>query len=163
MCDANYANSGVWTYPSFGAAITILLLLFSAALSSCSTINQIGAPPIEQQAKKVDAMMAAADFNVSPANSPAGKHYLENTAPLKLRYVIDPNGNFHFWLADPYHCHCVFYGDEAAYLRYAKIERDSTWAEKEEKDAEALVAVRTQLNSCLNYNMYSGMGCLRFF
>jgi hypothetical protein len=151
------------TYPSYGAGVGIVVLLFSAALSGCAFISHIGTPPIEQQAKRVDAMMAAADFNVSSANGPAGKKYLDNTAPLKLRYVIDPDGHFHFWLADPYHCHCVFYGDEAAYIRYARLKRDNQWADQEEKDAEALVAARSQLNSCLDYNMYPGIGCLRFF
>jgi hypothetical protein len=106
------------------------LLLLSAAISGCSTLNNIGAPSPEQKAKVVDSMLNAADFNVQRA--------------------------------DPYNCHCLFTGDEAAYLRYAKIKEQAEWNEREKRDADAIVATRRQVDSCLQYNMSPLMGCVWF-
>ncbi len=143
-------------------SLPLFFALLGVPLGGCTAMSRIGAPPPEQRARTIDAMLAAADFNVTPANTPARKEDLEGIAPLELRYRIGQGGNFHFWLADPYGCHCVFDGDQAAYLRYAKIEQETDWAEIEERDADGLVFDRTQINACLRYGMYPGLGCTRF-
>lgn len=140
----------------------IVFALLGASVSGCATINAVGAPPPEQRAQRLDAMLAAADWNVTRADTPARQEYLDSLAPLELRYVVDQKGTFHFWIADPYSCHCVFTGDQAAYTRFAEIKQATDWAETEEQSANGFVATRIQMNSCLRYGMYSGLGCTEF-
>jgi hypothetical protein len=35
-----------------------------------------------------------------------------------MQYRIGNDGHLHFWMADPYNCHCVFYGNQTEYTRY---------------------------------------------
>ncbi len=147
----------------FGTPLLAHFLLL-LTLSGCAALQKAGAPSPAERAKAIDSLFEAADFSIKSAETPAEKDYLESIAPLELRYALDDKGEFHFWLADPYNCRCIFTGDETAYLRYAKLQQEAEWSEGEEREAEGLVATRRQAEACLGLNIAypSKLSCTQF-
>lgn len=91
----------------------------------------------------VGQRLLTAGFRAIPADTPEKKAHLE-TMPKLLFSSVMRDGQRRYLLADPYSCHCLYVGDEAAYDRYTDIEvgRELSASERAEARQEAgVVAV----------------------
>jgi hypothetical protein len=96
--------------------------------------------PIAAGAQAIDSRLAAADWSSTKPQTPEQANYFRSLAPLLMHYRIGKDGRLHFWMADPYSCHCIFYGDQARYTRYMMIQRKDEWAAREARNSGAYAA-----------------------
>src|SRR5689334_17910123 len=111
------------------------VVLFTAALltlSGCAMLHR-------QEAASTEQMLAAAGFQIRPADNPERVHDLQVMPPLKL---VERNqaGNIRYTFADPYKCHCLYVGGEKEYSAYQRvvterqIAQERIWAEEDAMD-----------------------------
>jgi hypothetical protein len=88
-----------------------------------------------QRARRLEPLLSAAGFHMVPADSPERQQELASHTPLKMRYYV-VNGRPRYWFGDPYVCHCVYVGDEAAYQRYQQLKLEQRMVEQAMAAAE---------------------------
>jgi hypothetical protein len=115
-------------------ALAPLLLV---TLGGCSLSDAIHH---RQEGEVVGQRLLTAGFHAIPADTPEKKAHLE-TMPKLLFSSVVRDGQRRYLLADPYSCHCLYVGDEAAYDRYTEIEigRELSASERAEARQEAAV------------------------
>ncbi len=141
-----------------GLTLSAAVCLLAAAVSGCAGVEQ----RVEaQQVSEVENELRAADFVVHKADSPAKLDYLRGMAPFAMRYEVDRRGGWHFFLADPEHCKCLFEGDQAAYQRYQKIRRAEQRDRRQAEQVSARQAYRWREQLCYNPPYFGyGFPCL---
>jgi len=84
-------------------------------------------PSPEAVAQQLETMLSEAGFVQLPADTDEKRAQLQSLVPLKVSYYVGKTGKLHYWMADPFSCHCLFHGTEQAYQRYEnmKLESDS--------------------------------------
>ena len=110
------------------------ILVFAAALltlSGCAAIRRHEAASTEQ-------LLAAAGFQMRPADNPERLHDLATMPPLKV-VARTNDGNVVYTFADPDKCHCLYVGGSKEYSAYQGLvaERQIAqefWAEQESMD-----------------------------
>lgn len=111
---------------AFAAPLTALALC-AVALSGCETIQQ----HVEH---KEDAL-AAAGFQVKPANTPQREAMLEHLPPHK--FVMRTHGDTTYYAyADPLVCNCLYVGTQQAYDALKEHEREQRLANESQMTAE---------------------------
>ena len=98
------------------------------------------------EAEQVDSLLAAAGFEMLPADTPKKQAMLNSLPPLQLQYRVK-NGNPLYFYADSYNCKCVYTGDQAAYDRYAKLAPEASIAEEEQQAALMNEEAAMEMNS----------------
>jgi hypothetical protein len=112
--------------------ISILFVpMISLAAPGCATQQET---PVER-ALRIEPMLSGADFHVLPADTPASKTQLHSLTPLEIRFAPH-DGKMHYWFADPYHCNCIFSGNEKAYEAYEQVREQQGMADEEEMTAQ---------------------------
>jgi hypothetical protein len=106
-----------------GSVVVVAAALL--ALSGCATMRRHEAAGTEQ-------LLAAAGFQMRPANSPQQLQDLRTMPPLKL-VSRSKDGNAMYTFADPDSCHCLYVGGPKEYSAYQRllVEREIA-AEKDE-------------------------------
>jgi hypothetical protein len=89
----------------------------------------------QQRAQHLDPMLSAAGFHMVQANTPSKIDKLKELPPLKMKYFPGKDGELHFWLADPYSCHCLYVGNEKAYQDYERLRLQSKIAREQQEAA----------------------------
>ena len=80
-------------------------------------------------------MLAAAGFQVEPADTPARMEQLQTLPPRKL--VLTQREGKPTWLyADPHICHCLYVGGPSQYQHYAQLRYQSRIARQNEETAQ---------------------------
>jgi hypothetical protein len=102
------------------------------AFAGCSLLQ----PSPQQRAKDLDPMLSAAGFRIVPANTPQKIATLNKLPPLKVKFYTGKDGNLHYWLADPYECHCLYLGDETAYQHYENLRLQNRMVQEQQEAAE---------------------------
>jgi hypothetical protein len=82
------------------------------AVAGCVTEQQI------VQGK--EDMLAAAGFNLRPADTPDRQAELNRLPPHRFVYQ-SRNGKLVYLYSDPTVCHCLYIGSEAAYQQYRRL------------------------------------------
>jgi hypothetical protein len=119
------------------AIISVLFVpMVSLAALGCATQQET---PIER-ALRLEPMLSGAGFHVLPADTSARKAQLESLTPLEIRFT-PYDGKMHYWFADPYHCNCIFSGNEEAYEAYEWVREQQRIANEEEMTAQMKEAV----------------------
>src|SRR5271165_5691941 len=70
-----------------------------------------------QSVENKEDLLAAAGFNLQPANTPARLAALESLPPHKF-VVQTKNNNVVYVYGDPTICKCVYFGNQQAYANY---------------------------------------------
>jgi hypothetical protein len=92
-------------------------------LLSLLQLTAVGCSPSgAERAQQLDPLLTQAGFRATPADSEDLRQALSSLTPLKVQY-FDYKGRTHFWVADPYICHCVYSGNEANYDRLRELKR----------------------------------------
>jgi len=117
--------------------ISILLVpMVSLAATSCATQQET---PIER-ALRIEPMLSSAGFQAVPGDTPARKAQLQSLTPLEIRFT-PYDGKMHYWFADPYHCKCIFSGNQEAYAAYVRVWDHQRITNEEEMTAQMNEAV----------------------
>jgi hypothetical protein len=107
------------------------ILVFAAALltlSGCAAIHRHEAASTEQ-------LLAAAGFQMRPADNPERVDDLVAMPPLKI-VARSQDSNVRYTFADPYKCRCLYVGGANEYSAYQhlmteqKIAQERLWAEE---------------------------------
>ena len=88
-----------------------------------------------QRAERIEPLLSAAGFHMTPASTPSQQNALKTMTPLKVRYY-PYKGKLHYWFADPDYCDCLFIGNQTAYDHYEKIRIQQQDVKAEERSAE---------------------------
>jgi hypothetical protein len=96
----------------------LLVVVAAVGLAGCALMSE---REHAKHAAVVGNRLLASGFRALPADTPAKKAHLE-TMPKLLFSSVVRDGKRRYVLADPYRCHCVYVGDEAAYQRYTDLE-----------------------------------------
>jgi len=98
--------------------VRTLLVVAAVGLGSCALVSD---RQHRKEAAVVGDRLLASGFRALPADTSAKKAHLE-TMPKLLFSSVVRDGKRRWVLADPYRCHCVYVGDDAAYKQYTDLE-----------------------------------------
>jgi hypothetical protein len=116
--------------PYFTRAIGLILFvipMLALSATGCATSQET---PVER-AMRIEPMLSAAGFHAAPADTPARKAQMQRMTPLEIRFT-PREGKMHYWFADPYHCRCVFSGNEEAYEAFERAREQNQVVNQEE-------------------------------
>ena len=89
------------------------LVALSLSVTGCAAIRA-------HQTAETEQILAAAGFQVEPADTPEKLAHLQTLTPRKV--VRDTrDGQPEYVYADPARCKCVYVGDEKRYQRYQEL------------------------------------------
>jgi len=121
----------------FAIATAVLLL------TGCATIER-------QETKSTEQLLAAAGFDIRPADTPDKLASLQSMKQHKLIRRQGTDGRLQFTWADAAVCRCIYVGDEAAFQRYQRLS-----IEKQVAVAQQEAALDEQLDSPWAYGWWS--------
>ena len=102
----------------------------------------------EERAKDKENLLAAAGFQMKPANSPSRVAHLQTLTPLKLLPYTRTDGKLLYVYADPKGCNCLYVGDETAYQRYRAL------AEQRKIAQEQLVTAQMNADAAMDWGLW---------
>jgi hypothetical protein len=95
--------------------VVMLALIAALPLAGCAAIQRSEAQDKEQ-------LLAAAGFQVKPADTPEKLANLRTMPPRKL--VSQKDGDFVYSYADPDYCQCLYMGGPKEYSAYQRLARE---------------------------------------
>jgi len=102
----------------------------------------------EERAKDKENLLAAAGFQMKPANSPSRVAHLQTLTPLKLLPYTRSDGKLLYVYADPKGCNCLYVGDETAYQRYRAL------AEQRKIAQEQMVTAQMNADAAMDWGLW---------
>jgi hypothetical protein len=105
----------------------------------------------KQEARAMDNMLAAAGFQVRPADTPDKIQQLRTLTPNRL-IMMEKDGSPYWVVADPKACQCLYVGNEAAYQRYEQLK-----LRKEFQDQQMMTAEMNE-DAAMNWGMWGPWG-----
>ena len=120
-----------------GYAVAIVM---AALLGGCTAIEK-------QDARQTESILAAAGFQMRPADTPDRVAHLQLLRPFKL-VPHDKDGKLLYVYADPKACRCIWVGDEAAYQRYQQL------ALKQQIAQEQLMTAQMNEDAAMNWGLW---------
>ena len=106
----------------------LLALIVFSAMTGCAITKSI--------ITENETMLAAAGFQIKPADTPEKLANLRSFLPNKL-VTETKNGGLYFLYADPKVCLCIYIGNELAYQKYQGMVYEKNLAETQRMTAEA--------------------------
>jgi hypothetical protein len=137
----------------------LAIAALAAGLAGCASLEP-PPPTSEQRAQAIEPMLSAAGFRVLPADTQEKLQHLNLLEPLKLQYYVGKTGTLHYYMADPFNCHCMYIGSEEAYQKYEQIKLNEKWNEQEARSAREnqMAAQEEEMNAQMEmFNPY-GLG-----
>ena len=92
----------------------VVAVVLIAVLAGCAAMRQ-------ERARDKENMLAAAGFQMKPADTPKRVAHLQMLTPLKLLPYTRTDGKLLYVYADPKACKCIWVGDQAAYQRFQQL------------------------------------------
>ena len=87
------------------------------------------------EAERTDRLLAAADFQMVPADTPAKLVQLKAQKPLKI-IGRSKDGKMVYTYADPYNCQCMWVGGPDQYAKYQRIALEKKIADENLESAQ---------------------------
>jgi hypothetical protein len=122
----------------------------AAVLASLTGIGACAAIR-KQEGLQMDRLLAAAGFQVRPANTPEKLAQLKTLKPLKVM-PKQQGGKPFFVVADPYQCVCLYVGNEKAYDAYQKLSLQKQFAD------DRLEAAEINEDTAMDWGMWGPWG-----
>ena len=105
------------------------LVALGLSLTGCAAIRG-------HQTAETEEVLAAAGFQMKPADTPAKLAHLQTLTPRKVvRYTRD--GQVHYVYADPETCKCLYVGDEQRYQKFQELSLQKKIADEQRSAARA--------------------------
>jgi len=120
------------------------LVALSLSVTGCAAIRA-------HQAVETEQVLAAAGFQVKPADTPEKLAHLQTLTPRKVvRYSRD--GQPQYVYADPETCKCLYVGDEQRYQKYQELSLQKKIAD------EQMSAAQTNWDASINWGAWGPLG-----
>ena len=127
-----------WTKP------ILLLVALGLSVTGCAAIRA-------HQTVETEQVLAAAGFQVKPADTPEKLAHLQLLTPRKVvRYTRD--GQPQYVYADPETCKCMYVGDEQRYQKYQELSLQKQIAD------EQMSAAQTNWDASMNWGAWGPWG-----
>ena len=127
-----------WTKP------ILLLVALGLSVTGCAAIRA-------HQTVETEQVLAAAGFQVKPADTPEKLAHLQLLTPRKVvRYTRD--GQPQYVYADPETCKCLYVGDEQGYQKYQELSLKKQIAD------EQMSAAQTNWDASMNWGAWGPWG-----
>jgi hypothetical protein len=127
-----------WTTP------ILPLVALGLSVTGCAAIRA-------HQTVETEQVLAAAGFQVKPADTPEKLAHLQTLTPRKVvRYTRD--GQPQYVYADPETCKCLYVGDEQRYQKYQALSLQKQIAD------EQLSAAQTNWDASINWGAWGPWG-----
>jgi len=105
-----------------------IVVALAAFVAGCTYIRK-------EEADKVESTLAAAGFQMRPADTPEKMVKLKALPLRKLTSKVKDGAPIYFY-ADPDFCKCLYAGDQAAYSRYQQLAIEQRIAQEQMQSAE---------------------------
>jgi hypothetical protein len=115
----------------------VLVVLFAG----CAAMRQ-------ERARDKENMLAAAGFQMKPADTPKRIAHLQTLTPLKLLPYTRSDGKLLYVYADPKGCDYLYVGDEIAYQRYRALEQQQKIAQ------EQMVTAQMNADAAMDWGLW---------
>ena len=102
----------------------------------------------EERARDKENMLAAAGFQMKPADTSNRIAHLQTLTPLKLLPYTRSDGKLLYVYADPKGCNCLYVGDETAYQRYRALEQQQKVAQ------EQMVTAQMNADAAMDWGLW---------
>ena len=109
-------------------------------LGGCAAIQR-------QEAKSTEDLLAAAGFQMKPADTPEKLAHLKAMPPLKL-VTQSQNGKVIYAYADPSNCQCLYLGGPNEYAQYKRLSLQQQIAQ------DKVMAAEMQEDASLNWGLW---------
>ena len=120
------------------------LIALSFGVTGCAAIRT-------HQTAETEQVLAAAGFQVKPADTPEKLAHLQTLTPRKVvRYTRD--GQPQYVYADPETCKCLYVGDEQRYQKYQELSLQKQIAD------EQMSAAQTNWDASMNWGAWGPWG-----
>ena len=106
--------------------VVVLALIVALLLAGCAAIQR-------REAQDTEQLLAAADFQAKPADTPEKLANLRTMPPRQL-VTRAKDGNFVYTYADPDYCQCLYVGGPKEYSAYQRLAVQKEIAQ-EQRDA----------------------------
>jgi len=127
-----------WTKP------ILPLVALGLSVTGCAAIRA-------HQTVETEQVLAAAGFQVKPADTPEKLAHLQTLTPRKVvRYARD--GQTQYVYADPETCKCLYVGDEQRYQKYQELSLQKKIAD------EQMSAAQTNWDASMNWGAWGPWG-----
>ena len=127
-----------WTTP------ILPLVALGLSVTGCAAIRA-------HQTVETEQVLAAAGFQVKPADTPEKLAHLQTLTPRKVvRYSRD--GQPQYVYADPETCKCLYVGDEQRYQKYQELSLQKQIAD------EQMSAAQTNWDASMNWGAWGPWG-----
>ena len=127
-----------WTKP------ILPLVALGLSVTGCAAIRA-------HQTVETEQVLAAAGFQVKPADTPEKLAHLQTLTPRKVvRYTR--NGQPQYVYADPETCKCLYVGDEQRYQKYQELSLQKKIAD------EQMSAAQTNWDASMNWGAWGPLG-----
>ena len=132
------------TTRSIAAWTVALSVLGTLLLSNCAAIRR-------EEAQSTENLLAAAGFQVRPADTPAKLAQLKALPALKMQ-MRQKDGKLVYTYADPDNCNCLYVGGPQQYTEYRRL------AMKQEIAQEQMEAAEAQEDAAMDWGMWGPWG-----
>ena len=102
----------------------------------------------EEHTREKENMLAAAGFQMKPADTPKRVAHLQMLTPLKLLPYTRTDGKLLYVYANPKGCNCLYVGDETAYQRYRALEQQQKVAQ------EQMVTAQMNADAAMDWGLW---------
>ena len=124
--------------------LVLPLIALSLSVTGCAAIRT-------HQTAETEQVLAAAGFQVKPADTPEKLAHLQTLTPRKVvRYSRD--GQPQYVYADPETCKCLYVGDEQRYQKYQELSLQKQIAD------EQMSAAETNWDASINWGAWGPWG-----
>ena len=119
----------------------VVAVVLIVVLAGCAAMRQ-------EHARDKENMLAAAGFQMKPANTPNRVAHLQTLTPLKLLPYTRSDGKLLYVYADPKGCNCLYVGDETAYQRYRAL------AQQQKIAQEQMVTAQMNADAAMDWGLW---------
>jgi len=119
----------------------VVAVVLIVVLAGCAAMRQ-------ERARDKENMLAAAGFQMKPADTPKRVAHLQMLTPLKLLPYTRTDGKLLYVYADPKGCNCLYVGDETAYQRYRALEQQQKVAQ------EQMVTAQMNADAAMDWGLW---------
>jgi hypothetical protein len=102
----------------------------------------------EERARDKENLLAAAGFQMKPADTTKRVAHLQMLTPLKLLPYTRTDGKLLYVYADPKGCNCLYVGDETAYQRYRAL------AQQQKIAQEQMVTAQMNADAAMDWGLW---------
>ena len=119
----------------------VVAVVLIVVLAGCAAMRQ-------ERARDKENMLAAAGFQMKPADTPKRVAHLQTLTPLKLLPYTRSDGKLLYVYADPKGCNCLYVGDETAYQRYRALQQEQKVAQ------EQMVTAQMNADAAMDWGLW---------